>query len=173
MTFLTLSEYLKQAKKILMHEGYAYLVRDEDAVSHVAHRMMVADHTWNQGKSSRETWRYNQAKYAILRVVSKLHKERKVFSLDYGWEDEYKYNSLTLANDIPSPAPDNKYEQFHEVCQVADNTLTGRQRECFDMYYKDGLKMEAIAGKLGITRQAVSLHVIKATKELKCALKHV
>ena len=71
MNFLTLDEYLAQARKIMIAERCVALVDDEDAVADVAYKMIQADQTWNEAKSSRRTWRYDRAKYAIKRILYK------------------------------------------------------------------------------------------------------
>ena len=73
MEFLSMNEYLNQAKKIMLNNNCFYLAKDDDAVGEVASRMMMADHTWN-GNSSRETWRYNQAWYAITKILKRNKK---------------------------------------------------------------------------------------------------
>jgi len=70
MSFLKLDEYLAGARRIMVAQKCGFLIHDEDAVADVAYRMMRADQTWN-GESSRGTWRYNQAKYALMRILSK------------------------------------------------------------------------------------------------------
>lgn len=172
MSFLTLDEYLTGARKIMTAQKFGFLTNDEDAVAHVAYRMMLADQTWD-GSSSRETWRYNQARYAILRVMFKKKKEHKrnVKSLDYGWdmvERQEGHRARTLADRIEDRSShEDVYRQFLEVCKCADTILTGRPQECFDLYYRDRLNMEEIGKKLGITKQAVSLHVKRGIKEIK------
>jgi len=95
--------------------------------------------------------------------------------LDYGWdmiERQEGHRTKTLADRLEDRNTDDVYKQFSEVCKCAENILTGRQRECFDLYYRDRWNMEDIGKKLGITRQAVSLHVIKGINEIKkCMLK--
>jgi len=175
MDFLTLDEYLVGARKIMLAQKCGYLVNDEDAVSHVAYRMMLADQTWN-GKSERGTWRYNQAKYAILRIIGqrKKEKQRNIKSLDYGWDSVGDNSGLSLVETLEDPRSqtNNTLQQYNEVCECASKHLKGRQLECFTMYYQDGLSMEAIGKQLGCTRANVSLHVIKGTNEVKkCILR--
>ena len=167
MTFLSLKEYLTGARRIMLKQKCGYLVNDEDAVSHVAYRMMLADQTWD-GSSGRDTWRYNQARYAILRVITKKKKEkgRNIKSLDYGW-DMKNDDVQTLSQIIPDRDYTQIYEQFDDICECANKILKGRKLQCFNLYYKDQRSMEEVGKKLGITKQAVSLHVINSIKEIK------
>jgi len=170
MNYLTLDEYLTGAKKIILAQQCGYLLYDEDAVSHVAYRMMLADQTWN-GSSSRETWRYNQAKYAIMRIITKRKQERGrgIQSLDYGWDLENDRRSHMVPCKKINESIDHQknVEQFEDVCERAETILSERQLDCFKLYYKENLSMEEVGQQLGMSKQAVSLHVIRGTKELR------
>jgi len=161
MTFSTLKEYLLDARRIIANQGYGFLLKDEDAVADVAHRIMLADQTWN-GESSKTTWRYNQAKYAILRIMTKRNKARKILSLDRDFNQDHSLKHIIADNkkDVPSGIYDSLCEHAHKI-------LNGRQLECFQLYYIDGLTMEDIGKKLGCTRQNASLHIQKGIKKLK------
>lgn len=171
MAFLTLGEYLTGARKILTKQQCGHLTEDEDVVADVANKMMMADYTWN-GSSTRETWRYNQAKYAIYKILNKKTKRRKknIQSLDYGWDDPQGNHNSTLASQIPDRQSSKVYEQFIEICDLAENILTDRQLVCFNMYYKDHRSMDEIGKLLGITRAAVSLHIQNGKKKLKTCM---
>jgi RNA polymerase sigma factor (sigma-70 family) len=169
MEFLTLDEYWTQARKIISNHNCNFLLKDDDAVSYVAHRMMVADQTWN-GKSSRRTWRYDRAHYAILRLLynRKKNKQYHIKSLDWELNDQESsfINLLEDKRDLTNKIA----EDFNHICDYAKNVLSGRQLECFQMYYQDGMTLEDIGRKLGTTRQNISLHVQKGTAKLKKCL---
>lgn len=48
--------------------------------------------------------------------------------------------------------------------------LTERQRECVLLYYFQGLTQEEIAGRLGINKSTVCLHLQKARERLRQAV---
>lgn len=166
MTFATLKEYLLDARRIIVNQGHGFLLKDEDAVADVAHRIMLADATWD-GRSSKTTWRYNQAKYAILKIMTKRKKAKKILSIDRDFGQKSSLHNIL---------PDNKTyfsdNIYHSLCEQAEKVLNGRQLECFKMYYVDGLTMEDIGKKIGCTKQNASLHINKGIKKLKqCMLK--
>jgi len=166
MTFATLQEYLLDAKRIIINQGCSFLLKDEDAIADVAHRIMIADQTWN-GESSKTTWRYNQAKYAILKIITKRKKAKKILSIDRDFDTR---------NSLKDIIPDNKTNSFHSIynslCEYAEKVLNNHQFECFKLYYVDGLTMEDVGKRLGCTKQYASLHIKKGIKKLKkCMLK--
>jgi RNA polymerase sigma factor (sigma-70 family) len=167
MQFLTLDEYLVGARKIMLKEKCGFLADDEDAVSHVAYRMMKADETWD-GSSSRTTWRYNQAKYAILRLITQKKKEgkRKILSLDYGWDMD---QDILLGDSIEdrSAIDVEDHLQFQEICQTAEELLKDKQLSCFKMHYLEGCSCAEIGRVLKCSRENVRQHLEKGIEKLK------
>lgn len=164
--FLTLDEYLLGARKILSLYGFHCHRNDEDAISYVAHRMMLADQTWDGHSSSKNTWRFNQARYAIMKLKTKHKKQRKLFSLNKtigksGSKDIY------LSDIIPDKTKENTIEMFKQVMTYAQNLLSPRQYDCLRLHYQENLTMEKIGKMLGITKQAVSLSIIKGIQIIK------
>jgi RNA polymerase sigma factor (sigma-70 family) len=166
MDFLTLDEYLLGARKILNLYGYKCHKNNDDAIAFVAYYMMKADQTWDGTSSAKTTWRFNQARYAILKLKNKHKKQRRLVSLNKVINE--KDNRKTFLSDIIS---DNKEkfdkDLFSEIIHEAHKHLSKRQLECITMYYIDGLNLEETGQKLGITKQAVSLHVKNAIEKLK------
>lgn len=164
--FLSMNEYLVLADKMLAKYGYRCHKNDEDAIAYVAHYMMNADATWNGDKSSQLTWRYNQAKYAIMKLKTKERSKRKLVSLN----SEVKTNgskTVSLHELLPGKAPKVQNEQFVSVMQQAKDLLTPKQLQCLTMYYMDSLTMEAIGAQLSISKQRVQQHLHKALEILK------
>lgn len=56
------------------------------------------------------------------------------------------------------------------LAEVLDNRLTYRQKCYIMLYYKDGLTMEQIAARYGVTRSTVSRTVKRARDRLKEAI---
>ena len=172
--FLKLDEYLKGAQKILSIYGYKCHINDDDAISFVAYYMMKADQTWDGKSSSRDTWRFNQAKYAILKLKT-AHRKRKArreisLFMPIGKMGD---RDIFLCNTIEDKKSTNHIQKsFEEVLNVAKNKLTETQFKCISMYYCENTTMQDVGNKLGITKQMVSLHIKNAEKVLRHELVH-
>ena len=167
--FLTLKEYLLGARKLLALYGYNCLKNDEDAISYVASYMMKADHTWDGEKSSRDTWRYNQAKFAIMKLKTAHRKKRKLQSLDQCISKSGSDRPVFLQDVIVDSKnnTDNLQQAFTHVMDYAENLLPQRQFACLKLRYQEDLKLEDIGRQLGISKQAVDQHLSKAIKTLR------
>lgn len=164
--FLTLDEYLTGASKLLSLYGYNCHKKDEDAISFVASYMMKADQTWDGHSSSRDTWRFNQARFAIMKLKTKYRNRKKLVSLNT--VINHKGNRDVILSDVIEDR--NNYEtieNFNEIMYRAKQNLSSKQFECLSLHYVDGMTLDKIGDKLGITKQAVSLHIIKAVQKLK------
>jgi RNA polymerase sigma factor (sigma-70 family) len=175
MNFLTLDEYLTQARKIILAQKCGFLIKDEDAVAHVAHRMMVADQTWDSEKSSQETWRYDRAKYAIMRIIDKKRKQnkKKVLSLDYGWQEKELGDGQTLIERVQETNHEQTYEKLEEICKYARKYLNDNQFTCLVMRYRDHMTLEEIGNKMGVSKQRVDQHLQKAIRKLKKCMSNI
>lgn len=72
----------------------------------------------------------------------------------------------------PMPLPERRYEariQLQRLQQAVD-VLPPRCREVFLLFKVEGLAHEAIAARLGISRNMVEKHVIRALVELRAAV---
>lgn len=151
-------------------QNCGFLIDDEDAVAYVAHRMMVADQSYD-GSSQRSTWRYNQAKYAIMRLVAKLkQKKPKVYSLDYGWQQKEDGHGTTFVERVQAKDHEDIYETFEEICNRAKPLLNDKQYECFIKYYRDHMTMQAIADEIGVSKERVRQHLNKGKEILRQCL---
>lgn len=164
--FLTLNEYLLGARKLLNIYGYNCHKNDEDAIAFVASYMMKADETCNEELSCRNTWRYNQAKYAILKLRSKYRKQKRgLISLN---------KTIKRSSDrdicLQDIIPDNRKDRdgtIKEILQIASQKLSKMQLRCFSLYYVNGFTMDQIGHQLGITKQAVSLNIKVSIHKIK------
>ena len=93
------------------------------------------------------------------------NKKHNMLSLDYGWERSEDH--ITLAECIEDKNSNRDVSAYDEVCKCANQILTGRQLECFNLYYVDGLTMDEVGKRIGTTKQNVSLHINKGTKQIK------
>lgn len=171
MTFLSLGEYLVGARKIMSAQKCGFLVNDEDAVADVAYRMMLADQTWN-GTSSRDTWRYNQARYALMRLLAKRKKnaKKRILSLDYGWHKKDDNEIQSLVEKVRGKDYEDIQDDFNTVCDRAKNVLNDKQYTCLIKHHKHHMTMDAIGQEMGISKQRVLQHIQKGTLKLKRCL---
>lgn len=164
--FLTLSEYLLGARKLLNLYGYNIHKNDEDAISFVASYMIKADQTWDGVSSNRDTWRFNRARYAIMKLKTKYRTRKRLVSLSTVVSKKGE-KEIKLSDIVESRKDRDFIVPFNDIISRAKNILTPRQFDCIFFYYSDQLKMEEIGQRLGITKQAVSLHIKNAIKVLK------
>jgi RNA polymerase sigma factor (sigma-70 family) len=164
--FLTLDEYLTGAQKLIHLYGYTCHRTDEDAISSVASAMMKADQTWD-GRSSRNTWRFNQAVFEIMKLKTKHRKRKKIVSLDKVVSMDGARKEVYLRDIIADKSDNNVIESFREVMEWAKNNLSQRQFDCLRLYYCEDLTLEVIGSQLGITKQAVSLSIKKGIDIIK------
>ena len=162
--FLTLNEYLLGARRILNLHGFRCHRNDEDAISYVASYMMKADNTWN-GTSSRNTWRYNQALYAIKHLKAKYRKQKRMVSLSKVVQS--KGREITLADMIEAKPQHNCQEQFNDLLSYAKTILTDLQFVCLKMYYADHMTLEQIGNKFGVSKEAIRQNIERAIKNIK------
>jgi len=167
--FLTLDEYLLGARKLIAKYGLSCHVEDEDAISYVAQYMMKADETCDETKSARNTWRINQARYAIMNLRTKFLKDKKHKTLSLNVQIKNNGGrSVQLSDTIPDNRMDNtKEEQYNQVINAAQNVLSGRRQHCFLSYYKKGKTLQEIGDELGITKEAVRQQLEKGIKILQ------
>jgi RNA polymerase sigma factor (sigma-70 family) len=156
--FLTLNEYLIGAQKILNMYGYSCHKRDDDAISYVASCMMKADQTWDGHSSSRDTWRFNQARYAIMKLKTKTRKQRKHISLNKSIGKSGD-KDIQLSDVIEVKSQIDYTEDFNRLIEMAKKVLSEKQLSCLLMYYKEGLTLQAIGDKLGVTKEAIRLNL--------------
>jgi RNA polymerase sigma factor (sigma-70 family) len=164
---LTLKEYLLGARKLLSLYGYRCHKNDEDAISSVASAMMMADETWDGCRSSKDTWRYNQAKFAIMKLKNKHRSKRKLMSLDFVISSDRDKN-VVLSDVLENKSSNNMADAFYQVMDYAKKRLSPRQYECIRMYYQEDMTLDAIGKQLHITKQAVSLSIKKGIEIITC-----
>lgn len=176
-----LDEYLSISKKMIsalapsIKYGLAEeMLCNEDAISNVAHDIMMADWQFN-GNGSRFGFRKSRAKYSIKSYLSRRAKNNKrmIFRLDksISSSDGDKYFSELLVDKADPPAKtveDRDYEEF-VLKNLEDMSNRGRLSKkglrYIKMYYLEGLSVAEIAKKESVTRQAVN-DTISRTMEI-------
>ena len=164
---LTLNEYLLGARKLLSLYGYRCHKNDEDAISSVASAMMMADETWDGCRSSKDTWRFTQAKFAIMKLKTKHRSKRNLLSLDYVVNSR-KDKNVVLSDILENKSSGNNMEKsFQQVMEYAKKRLSPRQFECLRLYYQEDMNLEEIGRTLNVTKQAVSLSIKKGIELIR------
>lgn len=187
-----LSFYLDLAKKTInkfgskMYMGLTKeMLNNEDAVSDVAHALMVADWKYDDArtgkitgkKKTRYSYRNQCALWAIQTYATKARKKKNhYFSLDNyidGNEDNASFDSV-LADDSQVPAIDQLLNKEKEQLSndllnniFNSNLLTDKQAQQLRMYYIDGLTLQEIGDRFNITREAVRQTVKNALNKLR------
>ncbi len=161
-----MKEYLLGASKLLALYGYNCHKRDEDAISFVASCMMQADETWDGKSSSRNTWRFNQAKFAIMKLKTQHRKQRHFVSLNKVVHTAEDGRKIFLQDYIE----DKKIDRTQDVTDImvhAKKCLTPQQFNCLHSYYYDNMTLQAIGDQMGVSKEMVRLHLKKALTTLK------
>jgi RNA polymerase sigma factor (sigma-70 family) len=193
LEFDSLSNYLMMAKKAISkfanntYQGLSKkMLNDEDAVSHVANAMMMADWRWDENyenkdgtKKTKYSYRNQCALWAIQSYTTKNSKKSKyiknVYSLDNTIDgdnpvDIYQFtpnnNQLT-----PDAILENK-EDKDSVNQLIDKLLNSellseRQKEYIRLYYFENYTFEKIGKRYQITREAVRQGLNKAMQLIR------
>lgn len=190
--YADLSFYIDLAKKTInkfgskMYMGLTKeMLNNEDAISDVAHAIMIADWRYDDNrvgkttgkKKTRYSYRNQCALWAIQTYATKARKKKNhFFSLDNfidGNEDNSSFESV-LADQKQLPPidailnleKDQLTSDFIETI-FSSNILTDKQAQQLRMYYIDGLTLQEIGDRFNITREAVRQTVKNALNKLK------
>ena len=180
--FESLSEYITLAQKIVAKNA-KWLLKDEDAISNVAHCVMMADWRYNENnnsgteRSSKSLYSYrNQCGiWAIKTYLTK--KSKKVFptcSLDY--------QSQTTSNNIHNIIQDKRVKTPLEEIQEKEKTektqnfietilncekISSKQKDFIKLYYLENYTYERIAKLYKLRRESVRQSIIRALRNIK------
>lgn len=182
--FLTMSEYILIAKKIISKIGGAHkkYLQDDDVISYIANAIMMADWRWDQNYKSKDGRKKNQYAYrnqcgiwAIRTLLSKKKKMPKMYSLEESIKDSDSRNNLDFIidkkNNNPSSIIENsEYKQtLKQDMQNLLNSdiLSDKQRQYIELYYYQNKTLAEIGEIFGLTREAVRQNIVKAIKKLK------
>lgn len=190
--YADLSFYLDLAKKTInkfgskMYMGLTKeMLNNEDAISDVAHAIMIADWRYDDNrvgkttgkKKTRYSYRNQCALWAIQTYATKARKKKNhFFSLDNfidGNEDNSSFESV-LADQKQLPPidailnleKDQLTSDFIETI-FSSNILTDKQAQQLRMYYIDGLTLQEIGDRFNITREAVRQTIKNALSKIK------
>jgi RNA polymerase sigma factor (sigma-70 family) len=184
--FLSLSEYTLMAKKIVSKLSAQYnkkLLNNDDVISYVANAIMMADWRWDEDYKSKEgrkkdlySYRNQCAIWAVKTLMSKKTKKKKIYSLDDCISSSDDRNNLDFVEDHSCVDPCQalcQEESNTSLCQdIKDlldtpNVLNDKQKEYIKLYYFEGLTLEKIGTKFGVTREAVRQNINKGIAKLR------
>tara|TARA_Y100000592_G_scaffold99967_1_gene177993 strand:- start:1282 stop:1905 length:624 start_codon:yes stop_codon:yes gene_type:complete len=174
-----LATYRNIAKKCISKFSGASLaprmIRDEDAISHVAEHVMWGHLRWKEdGGRALKSYLNQCAIWAIKSWKTKIYKgeQKKIDSLDYSYPSAGE-DGADQYNFVPDKSAKEPFDEIFnssakEARQLIDSEcLTSLQRSCLTQRYVEGKKLRQIAEVLGVTRQAVNQHIKKAISKLK------
>lgn len=176
----SLEDYTKIAMKCISSfcgTNSAKMIKDEDAISHVAEHIMWAHIRWKpDGGRTLRSYLNQCAIWSIKVWKTKAYNEDKknIMSIDYNINSSNSADKdLSLSDyiqDKKTPKPfdilfNNNSDDVEKI--INHKCLTKLQRKCLEQRYLEGKKLRQIAESLGVTRQAVNQHVKKAIKKLR------
>ena len=175
-SLLTLYEYIEIAKRCIgAFAPSSNLSKNDDAIAHVAEQLMLGHLRWKEdGGRTLHSYLNQCAIWAIKSWKSKLYQEKKPFSLNssrhIGSGERDSCQLYQLIPDKKSLEPfevlfDNNTKEVQDL--IESDCLTQPQRYCLKQRYIENQKLREIGNSLGISRQAVHLHIKKAISRLR------
>lgn len=174
-----LNTYRDIAKKCISLFGgppiASKMIRDEDAIAHVAEHIMWGHLRWKEdGGRTLKSYLNQCAIWSIKVWKTKIyHSEKKnIRSLNHhignsGNGDLQQYE-IIADKKIKEPFDILFDDKRMEAKNTINNEcLTKPQHDCMNQRYMDGKKLREIAESLGISRQAVNQHIKKAVNKLR------
>jgi RNA polymerase sigma factor (sigma-70 family) len=182
--FLPLWEYLMLSRQMIARFAppnfRRAMLRSEDAIDYVAHKLMRADWEYDEGRKVKaNTWRTYRGRKAIQHYLMRSCKadpdDPKVISHNHDRDQDLNpvllrkgarpAKASPLAKDDPSNFEDREHEAY--VIDKLLSLLTPKQRDCVTLHFLDQLTTQQIASQLGITRQGVEQNINRAMRWLR------
>lgn len=177
-TFLTLEEYLEIARRcILSHVAHKQLchqmLQSDDALSYVAHDIMMADWKFDSqgGKRTRMGYRSQCAKWSIIRFINNMNnsKNKVLPSINQSFGDsDRQFTDFIEDYREPGTQVIDEAEEIDNIRALLYNgCLTESEAKCLDLYYLHDLTLQEIGTKLGVSKQRIQQVVKKGLQTLK------
>lgn len=190
-----LNFYLDLAKRTInkfgrnMYVGLSSeMLKNEDAVADVAHAIMMAD--WNYDdtrrgkktgkKKTRYSYRNQCALWAIQTYATKAKKKKNFFlSIDAVIDKDNNNSFESVIEDKRQVDPQEECiynENLDLVNLLVDEIfrsqiLTDKQSKQLKMYYIDGMTLQKIGDKFGVSREAVRQAIKISIAKIRSVLK--
>ena len=174
VAFGSLDQYILIAKKVVCKHAdrlrpglSAEILKNEDAISNIAHAIMMADWQFN-GKGTLNGWRSQKGRWALMGYInrSKKRNQNSAVSLDstiscaVGYDSETNFHgSIRSTHVTPDEEVSEKERQetfktmLVEMMDEAE--LSTRQREMIQLHYLQGISVAEIVDGHGSSRQNV------------------
>ncbi len=171
----SLAFYLKSAHKAICKWGNSNMLSDEDAISEVAHFMMVADDRFD-GRGSRDGFRMSYAKYGVLHAISKYKrnkkKHRNVQSLDVSIGKKNNSGRDVFLHECIEDKSARKSREEQDINSnletiINGSNLTSKQKISIIRYYIYGDTYKEIGDRNGTSYEAVRQSINAGLKKLK------
>lgn len=174
--YLTMPEYITFARKLITQRASVFrnkFLRDDDAISYVAERMMWSDAKYNPDKGmKRSSNRYRYGRYAVKTLISKFKKRRQEI-MEFS---KFK-SSLSLSNccQIEQNKLDSEYcEDKQQVNFLLNNSgLTPTEKKYVEEHYLNNTSVKKIAENNDISRQAVEQGISLGLQKMRRVTQNV
>ena len=172
--------YTSMAKKcISMFAGsptFLRMLKDEDAISHVAEHIMWGHVRWDENRGRALKSYLNQCGIWAI----KIWKTKMYHNSQKNNEQSLNHNMCSDTSDesqLYQIIADKKCFEPHELLyenkrdealkQIQSSGLTELQQKCLTGRYLEGKKLRQIAESLSVSRQAVNQHIKKGIAKLR------
>ena len=151
------------------------MIKDEDAISHVAEHIMWGHLRWKEdGGRAIKSYLNQCAIWAIKIWQTKMYQTEKmgIMSLNHvlsnGSDDGVEQHEIIPDTSALEPSEIICEDMKIKIKSIFSNKkLTLLQKKCLKERYIEGKKLQQIADSLGVTRQSVNQHIKKAINKLK------
>ena len=174
------SFYTSIAKKcISMFAGSptsSRMLKDEDAISHVAEHIMWGHARWDEKRGRALKSYLNQCGIWAIKIwKTKMYNNSKKpteqslnHNIACGLGDESQLYQIVADKKCKEPYQDLYDDKIKEAIKHIENSsLTDLQKQCLRGRYLEGKKLRQIAETLCVSRQAVNQHIKKAISKLR------
>lgn len=154
---LSMKEYLTLAETSIVRWGNPTWMLQEDYISAVATKIMMADHTYDATqKMSANNWRIQNARWAIYGLFQKHH--RKIQPVDDCYTVSLEDSNLanTLADDRSDSYNMVEKEEDDFEDMISHSGVSDGDKQILRMKFLDELSDEEIGKRLGnVSKQAI------------------
>lgn len=187
-TYSSMVEYINMAKKTInsfsnrICPGIGYqMINSEDAIADVAYAMMYADWKYDKDRKgkisnkskSKYSYRNQCAIWAIQTYIKNSLKQKTIYLNSL--IDDTDNSMLDILEDVSQNNPaettllNEKIElQSQLINDIFDcQLLSQSQKDKLRLYFFDGLSLEKIGKKYGITREAVRQNIKNAIRKIQ------
>lgn len=175
--FCSLEEYRLLAQKLIYYYaprlyGGSWarnIMMSDEAVGEVVHNLILADWRYNDSKGSLSKYRTYMAIYAIKNYVrNNLRTKIDTISMEMEICDEIPIFLLLESNERDPRDIFSHKEELEEIRRLLYKApISDRQKTYISLYFFDGLTMQQIGDKYGITKQRVSQIMNRTIEDLR------